>query len=67
MALRELPPLRPLPPNICDVCGEREVEDDFLPLHEVSLSNGMIVPACWRCWLRWPLGHKYRRYGSAAA
>jgi hypothetical protein len=66
MAVRELPPLRPLPEDTCDICGAREEDEDFLPLDEV-VAGGLIVPACWRCWQRWPLGHKYRSYRSAAA
>ncbi len=55
-----LSPLRSLPSNRCDICGERETERDFLPLDLVVYANGLCVPACWRCWLRWPNGHKHR-------
>jgi hypothetical protein len=44
----------------CGICDQGEVKRDFLPLDVVVCSTGRIVPACWRCWLRWPNGHKYR-------
>jgi hypothetical protein len=57
---RELPPLRRLARDRCGVCGERETDRDFLPLDDVVYSNGLKVPACATCWMRWPNEHKHR-------
>jgi hypothetical protein len=47
-----------LPPDRCDVCETRETCAEFLPLDFVVYSNGLTVPACWRCRSKWPAGHK---------
>jgi hypothetical protein len=57
-----LPPLRSLPLNRCDICACRETDAGFLPLDIVVYANGLGVPACSRCWSRWPNGHKRRAH-----
>jgi hypothetical protein len=57
-AARDLPPLRPLRPDQCDVCGARETDPYFLPLDVVVFDNGLTAPACWRCWSKWPAGQR---------
>jgi hypothetical protein len=46
--------------NVCGVCGQVEREREFLPLDEVVLANGLVVPACAPCWLKWPHERKWR-------
>jgi hypothetical protein len=42
--------------NRCHICERpREPEDEE---YEVAMRNGLYVPACWSCWMRWPDEHK---------